>query len=501
MERWQTITTIVGGYLILTLVIGLVAGRRSSHGVTGYVAADRQFGLLTMYFVVGGTIFSAFAFLGGPGWSYSRGAAAFYILSYGVLGIAPWYYLAPKAARIGRRYGFVTQAQLVAGRFPSRTLSALFALLTVAAFIPYLMVQMSGAGIVFSAVTEQHVPFWLGAALAYGVVTTYVLFGGASAVGWTNVFEGVIMMVVAWGIGLYLPEKLYGGVTPMFERLAAERPELLTLPGLGADGERWSWGGYTSAILSSAIGFAMWPHLFMKAFTAKSDRTLRRTIVLFPTFQIFLLPLFLVGFAGVLFPSPPPNADTILPHMILQTGLPAVIVGLFCAGALAASMSTGDALLHGAASVAIEDGIRPFTRLSEATRRRLMQVLVLAVGGLAYYLAIVQQRSLVWLLLTAYGVVDQFAPPIYAALFWRRATTAGALAGLGAGVATTVFFLRFPALRPYEIHEGILGVIVNTVVLIAVSLLTRPQPAAHVDAYVGTAALPPVEPLAATPRA
>jgi solute:Na+ symporter, SSS family len=485
MERWQIITTIVGGYLIVTLVIGLVAGRRSSHGVTGYVAADRQFGLLTMYFVVGGTIFSAFAFLGGPGWTYSRGAAAFYILSYGVLGIAPWYYLAPKAARIGRRFGYVTQAQLVAGRFPSRTLSALFALLTVAAFVPYLMVQMSGAGIVFSAVTEQHVPFWLGAALAYGVVTTYVLFGGASAVGWTNVFEGVIMMIVAWGIGLYLPEKLYGGVTPMFERIAAERPELLTMPGLGADGQPWSWGGYTSAILSSALGFAMWPHLFMKAFTAKSDRTLRRTIVLFPTFQIFLLPLFLVGFAGVLFATPPANADTILPHMILQTGLPAVIVGLFCAGALAASMSTGDALLHGAASVAIEDGIKPFSQLGEHTRRRLMQVLVLAVGGVAYYLAIVQQRSLVWLLLTAYGVVDQFAPPIYAALFWRRATTAGALAGLGAGVATTVFFLRFPALRPYDIHEGILGVVVNAAVLVAVSLLTRPQPAGHVETYVG----------------
>jgi solute:Na+ symporter, SSS family len=41
------------------------------------------------------------------------------------------------------------------------------------------------------------------------------------------------------------------------------------------------------------------------------------------------------------------------------------VVGLFCAGALAASMSTGDALLHGAASIAIEDGIHPFVRLSD----------------------------------------------------------------------------------------------------------------------------------------
>src|SRR5690606_34823333 len=135
--------------------------------------------------------------------------------------------------------------------------------------------------------TEGHVAFWQGAALAYGVVTLYVLFGGAAAVGWTNVFEGMIMMVVAWGIGIYLPEQLYGGVGAMFERIAAERPELLTMPGLQANGEAWTWGAYSTAILSSALGFAMWPHLFMKAFAAKSDRTLRRTIVLFPTFQIF----------------------------------------------------------------------------------------------------------------------------------------------------------------------------------------------------------------------
>ena len=343
---------------------------------------------------------------------------------------------------------------------------------------------MSGAGIVFSAVTEGHVPFWLGALLAYGVVIAYVLVGGAAAVGWTNVFEGIVMMIVAWGLGLYLPYALYGGIGPMFEQIEAVRPELLTLPGLRSDGQPWSWGAYSSAILSSAIGFAMWPHLFMKAFTAKSDRVLRRTIVLFPTFQLFLIPLILVGFAGVLFASKPPTADFILPHMILETGLPALVVGLFCAGALAASMSTGDALLHGAASIAIEDGIHPFVRLDERKRRLLMQILVLAVGALAYYLAIVQQASLVWLLLSAYGLIDQLAPPVYAALYWRRATTAGAIAGLLAGSATCVFLFLNPHLKPFDIHEGIVGLMINIPVLVIVSRFTRAQDAAHANSFV-----------------
>jgi solute:Na+ symporter, SSS family len=484
VERWQLITAIAIGYLIVTLLIGLFAGRRATHDVTGYVAADRQFGLLAMYFVVGGTVFSAFAFLGGPGWAFSRGVAALYILGYGAIGIVPWYFVGPRTARLGRRMGFVTQAQLVTGRFPSRQLSVLMAVIAVVAFVPYVMLQMSGAGIVFSAVTEGHIPFWAGAALAYGVVVIYVLFGGASAVGWTNVFEGMIMIVVAWGLGLWLPHALYGGIGPMFERIAAARPELLRMPGLDAAGNRWSWGAYSTALLSSAIGLCMWPHLFMKAFAARTERTLRRTVVLYPTFQIFLVPLILIGFSGVLFASHPDNPDFILPHLLLNTNMPAIVVGIFCAGALAASMSTGDALLHGAASITIEDGLAPFRTIGERTRRHLMQALVLAIGLIAYYLAIVREANLVVLLLTAYAFIDQLAPPVYAALYWRRATTAGVLAGLTAGMATAVFFVLNPSLKPFQIHEGILGLIVNLLVLVTVSLVTPAQTAEHAARFV-----------------
>lgn len=471
MERWHTVTAVVVLYLGLILAIGLAAGRRVSHSVTGYVAADRRFGLLAMYFISGAAVFSAFAFLGGPGWAYSRGAAVFYILAYSTLGIVPWYFLAPKARELGRRLGYVTQAQLVTGRFPSRSLSALLALVSVAASVPYLMLQMSGAGIVFNAVTDGHVPFWLGAWLAYSVVLVYVLASGVSAVGWTSIFQGIFMLAVAWTLGIYIPVQLYGGVGAMFEQIAALRPELLTMPGLDADGEPWNWGAYSSAILASALGLVMWPHLFMKLFTARDDRTLRRTVVLFPTFQLFLIPVFLIGFAGVLFPTAPSAPDFILPHMILETGLPALVAGIFCAGALSASMSTGDALLHGAASVAVEDGVQPFVRLSDAQQRALIRTLVVAIGGIAFYLAIIQERTLVWLLLTAYGLVCQLAPPVYSALFWRRATTRGVVAGLLTGITANIVFLAFPEMRPFDIHEGILAVMLNVGVLVGVSLL------------------------------
>jgi solute:Na+ symporter, SSS family len=488
-------TTIIGSvialYLLLTLGVGLRAGRGTSATVTGYVAGDRQFGLLVMYFVTGATVFSAFAFLGGPGWAYSRGAAAFYILSYGVLGMAPWYFLGPRAARLGRRLGFVTQAQLLAGRFPSRELSALVALLSVLAFIPYITLQMRGAGIVIEAVTDGRVPLWAGAAVAYGIVLVYVLVSGVSAVGWTNTLQGIFMLTIAWILGLYLPWSLYGGIGPMFREILAERPELLQVPGLTGGGEPWGWGAYSSAILVSAIGLCMWPHLFMKAFTARDDRTLRRTVVLFPTFQLFLVPVFLIGFAGVLFVDDLAQPDFILPHLILNVDLPVLVVGLFCAGALSASMSTGDALLHAAASVTVEDGIRPFTRISERTQRALMRVLVVVAGAVSYVFALDEGQSLVVLLLSSYGIIAQLAPPILAALYWRRATTPGAITGLIAGSAVTLFFFFNPTAAPWGIHEGILGLAVHIPILVSVSLATPPQDAGHIAIFTENPAAEP----------
>lgn len=461
-------------YLAASLVIGMWPGRKASSTAAGYVAGDRSLGLLLMYFITGATIFSSFAFLGGPGWAYQRGAAAFYILGYGALGLLPFYFLGPRAARLGRRYGFVSQAEMIARRYGMRSIAGVMAVISVAAFVPYLALQIKGAGYVLFAVTRGELPVWLGGGLVYAVVLVYVLRSGVLGVGWTNTFQGIFMMLLAWGLGLYLPYKLYGGVQPMFAQIAASKPEHLLAPGLTSAGAPWSWGEYSSAVLVSILGFSVWPHLFMKAFTARSESTLRKTVVLYPTFQIFLVPLFLIGFAGVNFASAPASADEILPHMLMHMQIPAVLVGLFCAGALAASMSSGDAMVHAAASIAVRDGGVGALgiRLADAEQRTWIRYAVVVVMLASYLLAVMYRGDLVSLLLWAYGPVGQFFPAVVATLYWKRATGAGVLAGLLGGGAVTVFFTLYSALRPWPLHAGVYGVVVNVVLLVVVSWVT-----------------------------
>ncbi|HVS14161.1 MAG TPA: sodium:solute symporter family protein [Thermoanaerobaculia bacterium] len=487
MEAWVVAVVVCGLYLAVSLVAGIVPGLRVSKSVSGYVAADRSMSTMVLYFVLGASIFSSFAFLGGPGWAYSRGVAALYIVGYGVLGMVPFYFIGPKARRIGERMGFVTQAELLSHRFRSRPLSVLLAVLSIAAFIPYLVLQMQGAGIILETLTGGRVSMAVGAGVTYGVVMVYVLTSGVLGVGWTNMLQGVFMMVVAWFLGLYLPWKLYGGVGEMFARLAAERPELLAAPGLGADGQPWSFAAFSSAIVVSAVGFTMWPHLFMKAFAAKSDRALRLTVVLYPTFQVFLIPILFIGFSGVLaYPGVEP-ADSIVPYLLTHLELSPLLVGLVCAGTLAASMSSGDSILHSAASIGIRDGLAALLpgRLDDRAERAGIRLLVVALSLVAFYFAVVSRVSLVDLLLGAYGGVAQIMPPVLAALYWRRATGAGAIAGLVGGLAVNVLFLVRPELKPIAgLHEGIYGLAVNVPLLVGVSLATRREPAELVDSFV-----------------
>ncbi|MEM8488105.1 MAG: sodium:solute symporter family protein [Bacteroidota bacterium] len=488
METWLTALIVCGLYLIITLITGLLTGRNISKSVTGFVAGDRSMNVVVLYFVMGASIFSAFAFLGGPGWAYSRGAAAYYIIAYGIVGIIPLYFFGPKTRRIGAKLGFVTQAELLSHRYGSRLLSVMLALLSIIVFIPYLTLQMKGAGYILETISDGYIPDWVGALITYSIVLIYVFRSGVMGIGWTNAFQGVFMMIIAWFLGLYLPNKLYGGVGPMFEQLAAgEWNDMLAAPGLTSSGAPWDWWGFSSAVVVSAFGFSMWPHLFMKSYAAKSDRSLRLTVVLYPTFQIFLVPILLIGFSGIIAFAGVSPADTIVPHILKQEsiGLSGWIVGLVCAGTLAASMSSGDAILHAAASIGIRDGVNKMypDLLNDQQQRKWIQVLIIVISAIAYYFAVFSEVGIVQLLLGSYGGVAQIFPLIFAAFYWPRGNGKGAVAGLVAGLVVNMFFLIQPEFKPFPMHEGIYGLLANILVFVTVSLLTPPEPLEKLKLY------------------
>ena len=156
------------------------------------------------------------------------------------------------------------------------------------------------------------------------------------------------------------------------------------------------------------------------------------------------------------------------------------------AGALAASMSSGDAMAHAAASIAIRDGLVEALgrRCDEERQRTLIRITLVVLMIVSYVLAVTYRGDLVTLLLYAYGPIGQFAPVVLATLYVRRATGWGVLTGLLAGSALTIFLGLRPDLRPFPLHPGVYGLAVNVSLLFVVSALTQRQVARRDDDFL-----------------
>ena len=481
---WVIVLIIIFVYLFFILFLGSFAGKGRKKSIVEYVAASRSLGFITMYFLMGGAIFSAFAYLGGPGWAYSKGAAAFYIMGYCALGLVPWWLWGPRAHRAGKKYNYVTQAQLFADRFQSKGLSVIIAVVSVLAFIQYIALQVKGCAYVFEVASEGRIPFWAGALIAYVVVLIYVFLGGVRGVAWTNLFQGAFMITIAWIIGIYIPHKIYGGASEMFRQIAAADPAHLVV----GPGSKMSYAAFASALLVSVLGFSMWPHLFMKAYTAKSEKVLKQTIVMYPTFAIFIIPVLFIGFAGILQVKPDVLGapDRILPWMFNNMQFPPLFIGLILAAALAAAMSSQDTITHAAGSIFAQDLIEVLKKEKHTEKEATMwiRISVVGFGAVAYLVAVFGGQTLVSLLLGAYGSIVQLLPLAIFTFFWPRATKAGAICGVLVGVLYN-FLIVFQIIPKFwGIHAGIQGLALNIIVFIIISLLTKPMEKEHVQKFV-----------------
>ena len=217
MEKWHIALLAISIYLILAFLIGVLAGRgKSFFSLSEYAVGDRSFNLFVMWFLMGGTIFSAFAFLGGPGWAFSKGAASYYILVYCTLGLMPWYIIGPKVARIGKKNNYITMGDFLGDRYQSKILTVIVGIIAILAFIPYLTLQIKGMAYIFNVLTYDNIPYWLGALLSFGIVVIYVATSGVRGAAWSDVFQAILMLIIAWVLGIYFVEKNIKSISKSF---------------------------------------------------------------------------------------------------------------------------------------------------------------------------------------------------------------------------------------------------------------------------------------------
>lgn len=465
---------LMGAALLAAFVLSLRA--RGAQSLEQWSVASRGFGSALIFVLLAGEIYTTFTFLGGSGWAYARGAAAYYIIGSGAVAYTASYWLLPAIWRRATAWRVISQPEYFARAFDSRWFGLVVALVGCVALVPYLVLQLKGLGILVSGASYgligNDTAIWIGTA----ATVVYVVLAGVRGSALTAAIKDALVLCTVVGLGIALPRTLHGGITPMFDRLIAERPEYFVLPAQGLSG---SW--FTSTVLMTVFGFYMWPHTFGSVFTARSDRSFRRNAVLMPLYQLVLLFVFFIGFAAITAVPGLEGADSDLAllRVTAQTFGPWVL-GLVGAAGLLTALVPGSLILMTTATILA----RLVTSAHAASAEREVQIARLAVplvAAIALFFAFRGGQSLVALLLFAYALVTQLFPAVLLSLWWpHRAHPVAALAGIGVGLGmvmyTSLAGVTMATLLPAlpravtDVNIGVLALLANGLVMGALAV-------------------------------
>lgn len=472
MEAWVVATSLIFIYLLATIVLGVVANRRMTVDMEDFLLYGRKAGFIVLYLTVVATFHSAFAFLGSGGFFYTHGIGFWAAGTWTVLVGAITYVLGPRIWALGKAFGYITPADMLADFYESEAVRVVVAIVSVVFTILYIQVQAQGLGYIINVASGDRISFELGTLILLVVAAAYLMAGGLRAVYWTDVIQGVWMYVAVWVGAMYLAYELFGGPLELLRQVQAQRPDLLSLPGPRGFFTPGMWIGMT---ITLSFGIIFQPHMMIRYYTAVDAKTLK---ILGATTPIYLMTLYipaaLVGLGGAIAMPGLEIPDQIFPELLFAHA-PPILTGVILAGATAAAMSTLDSILHANMTVLTRD---VYQRYLAPDREQAHYVLIgrLMVGGLLVvgYMLSVRTFDFLVVLVTLSGAgALQLMPAIVSCLFPgpRTLSRAGVLAGLGAGLATLYVTLVVVA-HPLGMHGGIWSLIVNTVVAIAVSAVT-----------------------------
>jgi solute:Na+ symporter, SSS family len=113
----------------------------------------------------------------------------------------------------------------------------------------------------------------------------------------------------------------------------------------------------------------------------------------------------------------------------------------------------------------------------------LMRAGVFVVGALAYVITVFGGQGLIALLLGAYGSIVQFAPGVYGALYSKKITGPAVITGLIVGTFVNYYYQLVAETTPFDIHAGILGLICNLIIVVAISAFSQQKSGKMAEEY------------------
>lgn len=180
-------------------------------------------------------------------------------------------------------------------------------------------------------------------------------------------------------------------------------------------------------------------------------------------------------------------------------GLPYVISGLVAAGGMAAAMSTADGLLLAIANALSHDLYYKMIDPKAETKTRLIvaRVLLVFIGVAGALVASMKLTGILGAVAWAFCFAcSGLFFPLVLGVWWKRANTAGAIAGMLVGFLVGSWYLymvynklMMPWLGLDHLRFGIVGMPASLIAMVVVSLLT-PAPSKEIQDMVDEVRIP-----------
>jgi SSS family solute:Na+ symporter len=196
------------------------------------------------------------------------------------------YVFLPKFWHIARRYGYITAAEFVRGRYGNRWLALAVGTTGIIATIPYIALQLKGLQTVIAALgITGDGPI----IIAFAVVAGFTLSSGLRAPALLAIVKDVLIALVVIVAFIVIPFEM-GGFARIFAKIPAAQ-QTLALPPPGSGG---AYSTYVTLAMGQAMALLLYPHIMTAVLSASSTNVLRRNAALVPGFT------FLFGLAKLL---------------------------------------------------------------------------------------------------------------------------------------------------------------------------------------------------------
>ena len=505
---------IIAVYLMMLLLLGFFASRLFTGSKEDYLLASHSIGPFLLLMSIFGTTMTAFALVGSTGEAFKEGIGVYGMLasSSGIIHSLCFFVIGVKVYGFGRKYGYTTQIQFFRDRLESDFVGVLLFPILVALIIPYLLIGVMASGTVIQSMTAGAfanegifasenrafaggVPPVIGSAVICGVVLIYVFFGGMRGTAWANAFQTIVFMVLGM-VTFYLIANSLGGGDSFIENMKTITAKVDADKTTRVSMSQSKF--FTYMLIPLSVG--MFPHLFQHWLTAKKASSFKLSVVCHPIFiMIVWLPCVLLGIWATAPGVFPPglldkisaNPNTVLPAMVKLKTTP-VVGGLLTAGILAAIMSSLDSQFLCIGSMFTNDIVEHYLgkeRVSDRAQVWLARIFVVIIVGVVYYLSLLSIKSVFAMGVWCFSGFAALFPIIFAALYWRRLTAAGAVSGILAAAGSWFFLFResnYGAIRTYAIDINLPGLdqfsimpvvaifLCSLIAMVVTSLFTKP---------------------------